>query len=110
MKRIALLITFLTCCGILFSQEANTCVIKAPEKLERSGRNQQIHVQFKSSCPVLEVEITVLSRWGNVMYVSNQLDHLWEGKEKEPGTYFFTIKGSFTNGSKIDQNGFLTVL
>lgn len=111
MKRIALLIISLVFCGILSAQQTSTpCVIKTPAKLEKEDDSEQIPVHFESICPILDLEITVLNRWGNVMYVSYQLDHLWQGKEKNPGTYFFTIKGTFRDGSKIDQNGFFSLM
>jgi hypothetical protein len=111
MKRTLLFITFLLSCEILFSQEtSDPCVIKAPAKLEREGSKQQIHVRFESVCPISDLEITIYNRWGNVLYISNQLDHLWQGKDKEPGTYFFVIKGTFQDGGKINQNGYFTIL
>ncbi|MDF3026868.1 MAG: Type secretion signal domain [Fluviicola sp.] len=110
MKKFALLIVFLAFCGILSAQTSTQCVIKAPSKLEKEADSDQIQVHFESTCPLLELEIKVISRWGNVLYISNQLDHLWQGQEKNPGTYFFTIKGTFQDGSKIDQNGFFQLL
>jgi hypothetical protein len=107
MKRIILLITFSTFYGILFAQQPpDSCLIIAPQKLEKEGcGEQQIHVRFESACPILDLEIAIYNR-----YTSNQLDHLWQAKEKNPGTYLFTIKGTFANGSKIDQNGFFNLL
>jgi hypothetical protein len=111
MKRTLVLITFLFSCGILFAQQTSEpCIIKTPSQLEKEADSDQIRVHFESICPIRDLEITVLNRWGNVLYISKQLDHLWQGKDKNPGTYFFTIKGTFQDGSKIDQNGFFQLL
>jgi hypothetical protein len=112
MKRIALLTAFLSFGGMLFAQQkSDSCVISAPTKLTREGcGEQQIHLAFKSSCPVSQVEITIYNRWGSVLYTSGQLDHFWQVKEKNPGTYYYQIKGTFSNGNQIDQNGFFQLL
>jgi hypothetical protein len=112
MKRIRLLIPFLIFGELLFAQQkADSCTISAPTKLEKErGGDQQIHLVFESSCPVHDLEITIYNRWGNTVSISNQLDYLWQEKEKNPGTYYFQIIGTYENGTKIHQNGFFNLL
>lgn len=112
MRRIVLLISFLTFQGILFAQQpADSCVIKVPTQFKKEGcGSQQIRMHFESNCPVHDLEITIYNRWGNVIYISDQLDHQWQEGEKTPGTYYFRITGAFSNGNKIDQNGYFNIV
>lgn len=111
MKRIALFVTFLMLGGFLFAQQtADSCVIIVPTNLPKEdGREQQVHIHFESKCLIHDFEITLFNRWGNQLHISNQLDYTLSGKILNQGTYYYTIKGTFLNGTKINQNGFLNV-
>jgi hypothetical protein len=111
MKRIAVLITFLTFCGISFAQQtADSCSIVVPTNLQKEGcGEQQVHLHFESKCGIHDFEITIFNRWGNQLHVSNQLDYSLSGKILNQGTYYYAIKGTFLNGAKINQNGFFNV-
>lgn len=112
MKRIILLIFFLAFGELLVAQQqTESCSIKVPAELKKEACGaQRIHLVFESSCSIQHVEITVYNRWGNILYVSDQLDHFWQGKDKTPGNYYYRITGVFLNGNKIDQNGYFTLL
>lgn len=111
MKRIALLLTFLMFGGFLFAQQTvDSCVIIVPTNLQKEGcGEQQVHLHFESKCLIEDFEITIFNRWGNKLHVSNQLDYSLSGKILNEGTYYYAIKGTFLNGTKINQNGFLNV-
>nr|WP_294860250.1 gliding motility-associated C-terminal domain-containing protein [uncultured Fluviicola sp.] len=111
MKRIVLLVTFLMVGGILFAQKtADSCVIVAPTKIGKEGcGDQQVHVQLTSECAIRNLEITIFNRWGEKLHVSNQLDYSVSGKIINEGTYYYIIEGTFSNGTKINQNGFFMI-
>lgn len=111
MKKIAIFIPILIFARTLSAQEKmDSCMIQVPNMFKKEGcGDQQIHMSFESSCTILDVEITIYNRWGNVLYTSNQLDHLWQSKEKDPGTYYYKITGRFSNGKEMNQNGYFNL-
>jgi len=45
---------------------------------------------------IVEIELTILNRWGNVMFTTTDVNASWNGKsngiEAEPGVYFYNFK------------------
>lgn len=112
MSRITLLISFLTFQGILFAQQPiDSCIIIAPTRLQKEGcGDQQVHFRFTSECAIQDLEITLFNRWGEKLHVSHQLEYDLSGKTINQGTYYFALKATFSNGNKINQNGYFTLL
>ncbi|WP_341908105.1 gliding motility-associated C-terminal domain-containing protein [Fluviicola taffensis] len=112
MKNIALLILFLFFGGILFAQQtADSCVIVVPTNLQKEGRgDQQVHFRFTSTCSIQDIEITIFNRWGEKLHVSTQLEYDLSGKITNQGTYYYVIKGAFSDRTKINQTGYFTIL
>lgn len=55
--------------------------------------------------------VTILNRWGNVVYESNSFDFPWDGNangnECSEGTYFWTVDYVLPNKSTETQHGFV---
>jgi len=70
---------------------------------------------------VVQLELTILSRWGNVMYVADEDITLtgsfvgWNGKtangiDAEEGTYFYTYTATGIDGKQAKGHGFLELI
>lgn len=59
-------------------------------------------------------EITIVNRWGNLMYSSNSINAAWDGKlpdgrEAVEGVYFYTYKAVGLQGEQFGGSDFLTL-
>jgi len=110
--KLQLLIFTLFLCSLTFAQKnRSTCTFVIPEvvkKVEGSGNTYPVFIT--TSCPYKEVTVTVYSRWGNVIYTSNNLNHDWKGKETTSGTYFIAITGTDVENKVFNVSGFTTFL
>jgi gliding motility-associated-like protein len=58
--------------------------------------------------------VTIVNRWGNVVYESNDVSAGWNGNTPlgipvEDGTYFYKLDVQFKTGEKDSYSGFITV-
>jgi gliding motility-associated-like protein len=60
---------------------------------------------------IVEIELTILNRWGNVMYTTTDVNAGWNGKSNginaEPGVYFYTFKAKGAQGEPFQGQGFI---
>ncbi len=65
------------------------------------GVNDEFRPQFDPSIQVEEYELQVFDRWGNQLFVSDQLDQGWEGRSQgdllPQGVYVFFINITYTD-------------
>ena len=61
----------------------------------------------------IEIELTILNRWGNVMYETTGPNPVWDGKVKgarvEEGTYFYKYVARGSGGDEIEGHGFFHI-
>lgn len=88
------------------------CTVTASEQVNLSSNNHDDHFfKLKSDCEFKSVEITVTTRWGNVIYTSKDINEEWHPKDDiQHGVYTWTIKGDKTTDKKYETSGHVTIL
>lgn len=61
------------------------------------------------------MKITILNRWGNLIYEEDSANPVWNGKDKAglmvtDGTYFYNYEAVGTNNERFDGHGFIQVI
>jgi gliding motility-associated-like protein len=61
-----------------------------------------------------EFKITILNRWGQIMYSADAPSFHWDGKDPDgdivsDGTYYYMLKGVSLNNKAVEQEGYLMV-
>ena len=95
-------------------------IIKAPNVFTPNGDNSN-DAYTLSWDNLISLELTILNRWGNVVYEKNSTDLIndepaWNGKnqnngtEAEEGIYFYKYKGIGISGKEVEGHGFLHLL
>jgi gliding motility-associated-like protein len=60
---------------------------------------------------IVEIEFTILNRWGNVMFTTTDVNAGWNGKSNginaEPGVYFYTFKAKGAQDEPFEGQGFI---
>ena len=64
---------------------------------------------------VESLDLTILNRWGNVMFEESGANPVWDGKSKSgadavEGTYYYKYKLTGINGDVLEGHGFLELL
>lgn len=63
-----------------------------------------------------ELEMVIVNRWGNVVYESNEVNMVWNGRNKNtgepcsPGTYFYKFTITDLYGESQTQHGFVQLV
>lgn len=69
---------------------------------------------FVSATNVVDIELTVLNRWGTVVFNGKSSSPQWNGEidgtPAAEGTYFFTYKVNAINGEQIEGHGFVELV
>lgn len=55
----------------------------------------------------LELDLTIVNRWGDRLYQSKAYDNSWDGAGLSGGTYYYILKGKRQNGDDIHQKGWV---
>jgi len=60
---------------------------------------------------IVEIDFTILNRWGNVMFTTTDINASWNGKsngvDAEPGVYFYTFKAKGAQDEPFEGHGFI---
>jgi gliding motility-associated-like protein len=60
---------------------------------------------------IVEIELSILNRWGNVMFTTTDINGGWNGKsnglDAEPGVYFYTFKAKGAQNEAFEGHGFI---
>lgn len=60
---------------------------------------------------IVEIELTILNRWGNVMFTTTDVNASWNGKsngkDAEPGVYFYNFKAKGAQNEAFEGHGFI---
>ncbi|MBK8699717.1 MAG: gliding motility-associated C-terminal domain-containing protein [Saprospiraceae bacterium] len=73
--------------------------------------NQGINGNFSwaSPCPVSDFQISIYDRWGNLLFVSNDVEGVWSGDNAVPGVYTYYMK--YTDGQgPVTKTGDVTLI
>lgn len=79
-----------------------------------NGDGQNDLLYFCEDCTV-NGHVTVVNRWGNVVFESNNLNTPWNGNTPlgipvEDGTYFYKLDVEYKTGEKETLSGFITLV
>lgn len=86
------------------AQETNACKWEFPQSVYVSETSEPDYgVKITCSCPLKSVKITVYNRWGVEVYSTDQLEHIWQGKNTQEGVYMIIATGKYTNGDAFKQ-------
>ena len=69
------------------------------------GYNDQLI--FVNQEKLLQLELTIVNRWGDRLYESKAYNNTWDGAGLSGGTYYYIIKGRQQNGDIIHQKGWV---
>ena len=85
-------------------------VIVIPNVFTPNGDLSNDYYAFETE-NIKSLEITILNRWGNVMFQSNDLDFKWYGNNgpimAEEGVYFYTYTAVADNGETLTGHGYI---
>ena len=60
---------------------------------------------------IVEIDFTILNRWGNVMFTTTDVNASWNGKsngvDAESGVYFYTFKAKGAQDEPFEGHGFI---
>lgn len=60
---------------------------------------------------IVEIELSIVNRWGNVMFTTTDINGGWNGKsnglDAEPGVYFYTFKAKGAQNEAFEGHGFI---
>lgn len=66
--------------------------------------------QIFSNCEMIEFELTIYNRWGEIMFESNDINATWYAGDYGTDTYFYKLCGTSTCGQNFEGTGSFTVL
>lgn len=69
------------------------------------GYNDQLI--FVNQEKFLQLELTIVNRWGDRLYESKAYNNTWDGAGLSGGTYYYIIKGRQQNGDILHQKGWV---
>ncbi|WP_164112869.1 MULTISPECIES: gliding motility-associated C-terminal domain-containing protein [Sphingobacterium] len=69
------------------------------------GYNDQLI--FVNQGEILQLELTIVNRWGDRLYESKAYNNTWDGVGLSGGTYYYIIKGRQQDGNIIHQKGWI---
>lgn len=96
-----------------------SCILPVPEIIapnvftpNNDGSNDAYFLDVTNHT---NVELTIVNRWGNTMFVGDGLTPTWNGKSPsgsnaEEGTYFYTYVVTGIDGSVFEGHGFLQLV
>jgi len=89
--------------------------VETPNVFSPNGDNSNDVWQFTVINNVEEVEITIVNRWGNVVYEQTATLPSWDGKIENgnaaaEGVYFFRYAAKGLDGSTIDGHGYFHLI
>lgn len=88
-------------------------IIVAPNVFTPNGDDDNDVFELDSQYAIL-IELTIMNRWGNVLFLESGVNPVWNGKTKggenaEDGTYFYTYKATGIDGTTVEGHGFFNL-
>lgn len=59
---------------------------------------------------VIETELLIYNRWGNLIYKTTNIKNGWDGMSHEEGVYYWRVQFSDVNNERNSQSGFVHLL
>jgi gliding motility-associated-like protein len=89
--------------------------VDVPNVFSPNGDNVNDEWVFISLDFVAEVEITILNRWGNIVYEQKAASPSWNGKveggsDAAEGVYFYRYSALGLDGSTVEGHGFIQLV
>lgn len=91
-----------------------TPTVIAPNVFTPNGDNEN-DIYVLNTTNAANIELVIVSRWGNIMYEGNGINPAWDGKtpggsNADEGTYFYRYKVEGYSGEIIEGHGFLQLI
>lgn len=93
-----------------FAQTEPVCKLEFPKAVSGTETEEKpaYWVAISSNCPIKKVNVSVYNRWGELMYETTELNHIWAGKNSETGTYNVVVSGEYSTGEPFKMTGSVT--
>ena len=84
-----------------------------PNVFTPNGDNNNDFFKLINAENILDLEVIILNRWGNLVFESNDIHFMWnglknnDGTECTDGTYFYKMILSNMSGEKVEEHGFV---
>ncbi len=93
---------------------AEPIIINVPNVITANGDGSN-DVFFIETQNMLKMKITILNRWGNLIFVEDSANPIWNGKDKSgqlvaDGTYFYSYEAVGINDENFSGHGFVQVI
>ena len=81
----------------ILEKEACTCQLSFPNAFSPNGDGNNDELSFFGNCTVLELEILIFDRWGNLVVQSNNPSFTWDGtfNQQQLGMGIFIVMASY---------------
>lgn len=98
--------------------EDGSCVypppsITVPNVFTPNGDGTNDFFEFSPSF-IAEIQVTIVNRWGNLVFEGSGPDPKWDGKinsnEASDGTYFYNYRATTLLGEELEGHGFVQLL
>ena len=66
--------------------------------------------RVRSTCLIEGFKISLYDRWGELLYLSNDINEYWDASEIAGGTYYYVVQGMWEDGIEVNEARFVTVL
>lgn len=92
-----------------------TCDLDVPNVFTPNGDDVNDYFQLVEHQGLVNFNVTILNRWGNLINEFNFADFKWDGtdqsgKDVVEGVYFYRITTETMNGKEIEKHGFVQVV
>jgi gliding motility-associated-like protein len=85
--------------------------LEATNVFSPNGDGKNDYYEFKL-LNIIELELTILNRWGQVVFESKDINTVWDGKSQNgddaaDGVYFYKFKAVGLQNEPFEGHGFL---
>lgn len=110
-RKASFLLLFILFSALGFAQSnQEACEISCPKAIKKSSDLPEDKVLLvTSNCTFKKYNFTLYTRWGEVMFHSEDPDDHFQATEEQQGTYYWTLKAVYTDGEKIEKSGFVNI-
>ena len=90
------------------------CKLYIPNIISLSSDDENSNFGLRSACNVINFQLSVYDRWGNLIFTSLNIDDYWDGNYKgsrvEQGAYMVNFEAEFESGEILKDTEVITVL
>jgi gliding motility-associated-like protein len=92
------------------TDEKEVTGLKVPNVYTPNGDNVNDAFEIRGLELYPENEISIINRWGNIIYDKKNYKNDWDGNGLDEGTYFYILKVRATTGTWHTYKGYTTLL